>query len=41
MENKFLQSKTKEDYYIGSNGNLIKVEDEKIDLPFIFGFSQN
>ena len=25
------------DYYIGSNGNLIKVEDEKIDLPFIFG----
>ena len=24
-------------FYIGSNGNLIKVENQKIDLPFIFG----
>jgi len=24
-------------YYIGSNGNLIKIENDKADLPFIFG----
>ena len=25
------------DYYVGSNGNLVKIENDKIDLPFIFG----
>ena len=25
------------DFYIGSNGNLIKIENDKIDLPYIFG----
>lgn len=39
VKTKFLAVIKKEgyDFYIGSNGNLIKIEDTKHNLPFIFG----
>ena len=32
-----LTKKNGQDFYIGSNGNLIKVKNHKMDLPFVFG----
>jgi cell division protein FtsQ len=32
-----ITKKNGQDYYLGSNGNMIKVKNNKIDLPFLFG----